>query len=65
MRIEFAHSLPIQLDVDDAADGLDGKGVADFDFADDIVGVTGVAAALPTTRAEHLKVEIGVHCTSE
>ena len=53
---------PIQLDVDDAADGLDAdlhdivRCAAD---ADDIVVVgvtTGVAAALPTTLAVHLKV---------
>ena len=70
--IEFApSSSPIQLDVDDAAEGLEtGNGGADFDdadldVADDIVGVTdaGVDAALcalPTTLAVHLKVGRGV-----
>ena len=59
----------IQLDVDDAAEGLDGNGGggADFDdvrcVADDIVGVTGVPAVLcapPTTLAVHL--EVGREC---
>ena len=66
----------IQLDVDDAAEGLDGNGGggggADFDddvrcVADDIVGVTGVPAALcapPTTLAVHLEVGRGVRCIS-
>ena len=69
--IEFApSSSPIQLDVDDAAEGLEtGNGGPDFDdvcrVADDIVGVTdaGVDAALcalPTTLAVHLKVGRGV-----
>ena len=54
---------PIQLDVDEAADGLDADlhDIVRCDAdADDIVGVTtGVAAALPTTLAVHLKVGRG------
>ena len=56
---------PIQLDVDEAADGLDADlhDIVRCDAeADDIVVVgvtTGVAAALPTTLAVHLKVSRG------
>ena len=56
---------PIQLDVDEAADGLDADlhDIVRCDAeADDIVVVgvtTGVAAALPTTLAVHLKVGRG------
>ena len=69
--IEFApSSSPIQLDVDDAAEGLETGNGGGPDFDDvcrvaNIVGVTdaGVDAALcalPTTLAVHLKVGRGV-----